>query len=234
MKIAIMQPYLFPYIGYFQLINAVDKFIFYDDVNFIKQGWINRNNILVVGNKYVFSLPIEQISSFKKINETKINLNIYKKSKQKLLKTIQQSYKKAPFYEDVMILIENVLNFESKYISDFAKQSIIGVCTFLEIKTEIIKSSEIYNNDNLKSVNRVIDICKKEVATHYLNPIGGIELYNKQKFKEQNLELNFLKSKEVIYKQFNNLFIPNLSIIDVMMFNSKDEIKQMLLEYELV
>ena len=229
-----MQPYLFPYIGYFQLINAVEKFIIYDDVNFIKQGWINRNNILANGRKYLFLLPIEKISSFKKINETKINLNIYNKSKIKLLKTIEQSYRKAPFYKNTMPLIEKTFELDSKYISDFAKKSITEVCNYLEIKTEIIKSSEIYNNENLKSVSRVIDICKKENAAGYINPIGGQELYNKQEFKEENIKLNFLKTKELKYPQFKNTFVPNLSIIDILMLNSKKEVRNMLLKYELV
>lgn len=234
MKIAIMQPYLFPYIGYFQLINAVEKFIIYDDVNFIKQGWINRNNILVNGSKYLFLLPIEKISSFKKINETKINLNIYNKSKKKLLKTVEQSYRKAPFYKNTMPLIEKTFELDSKYISDFAKQSITEICSYLEIKTEIVKSSGIYDNGNLKSADRLIDICKKENATQYINPIGGQELYSKQEFETQNIKLNFLKTKELKYRQFKNTFVPNLSIIDLLMFCPKEDAKNMLLKYELI
>jgi len=234
MKIAIMQPYLFPYIGYFQLINAVDKFIFYDDVNFIKQGWINRNNILVNNQKILFSIPIEKISSYKKINLTKVNTNIFNKNKKKLIKTIEQSYKKAPYFSQIIGFIYSVLEMNSEFISDFAKKSIFEVCNYLKIDTKIINSSSIYNNDSLKSSKRVIDICNKEKVTQYINPIGGRELYSKEDFKRKNIELYFLKTKDIRYKQFKSVFFSNLSIIDVLMFNSKKEVRDMLIKFELI
>lgn len=235
MKVAIMQPYLFPYIGYFQLIAAVDKFVVYDDVNFIKGGWINRNNILVNKKSTLFTVPLDNSSSFLLINETKINLKFYTIWKIKFLRTIEQSYKKAPFFNEVYSLIANVLdNYEGDLISKLAVNSIRSVCEYLKIQTEIIPTSETYNNKIFSGQERVLDICSIENATDYINPIGGLQLYSKESFQEHEVILNFIKSLPIEYKQFNNEFIPWLSIIDVLMFNSVDEVKIMLDKYELV
>jgi len=234
MKLAIMQPYLFPYIGYFQLINAVDKFVFYDDVNYIKQGWINRNYILANNQKYLFSIPIEKISSYKKINEVKINSFIFEKTKKKLLKTIEQSYKKAPFFKQTYNIFVTILNSNDKFISNYARNSVIKISEYLKINTEIINTSKIYNNDYLKSSERIFDICKQENANWYINPIGGKELYSIKEFNKRKIYLNFLETSNIKYNQVSNQFIPFLSIIDVMMFNSPEEIKKMLENYTLI
>lgn len=236
MKLAIMQPYLFPYIGYFQLIKAVDRFVVYDDVNFIKQGWINRNNILVQGKPLLFTVPLKNQSSFLKINESLINEKFYETWKSKFLRTIEQSYKNAPYFKDVYTLIDRILNenYDDKSISDLAVKSIIEVSKYLEFKTEFVLTSSSYNNHDLNGKERVIDICIKEKALHYINPVGGQELYDKNYFKERNLELNFIKSLPVQYAQFKNEFVPWLSIIDVLMFNSVEETNALLMKYELI
>jgi len=236
MRIAIMQPYLFPYIGYFQLIRAVDKFIIYDDVNFIKQGWINRNQVLVQGSKQLFTVPLQKQSSFININETFINQKQFEKWKIKFLRTIEQSYKKAPFFEQVNQLINNVLSNvnDEVAISTVALKSLLGISNFLDLNTEFVLTSSLYNNIHLKGQERIIDISKKEQAKKYINPIGGVDLYNKEDFYKENIQLNFLKSNNIQYKQFKNEFVPWLSIIDVVMFNSKEEIKEMLNNYTLI
>lgn len=235
MKIAIMQPYLFPYIGYFQLIAAVDKFIVYDDVNFIKGGWINRNNVLVNRTSNLFTVPLDKPSPFLLINEIKINLKLYSIWKDKFIRTIEQSYKKAPFFYDVYTLILKILDKQDKaLVSNLAVDGIKCICEYLNIQTEIIETSQNYNNNHLKGQERVLDICKIERSSNYINPIGGLELYSKDVFIENALVLNFIKTNPIIYNQFNNEFIPWLSIIDVMMFNSIDEIKLMLDKYELI
>lgn len=235
MRLGIMQPYLFPYLGYFQLINVVDKFIFYDDVNFIKQGWVNRNKILLNGNEFLFTIPLEKESSFKLITETEINGDLFKNWKIKFNRTLTQSYKKAPYFEKVYELISNSLEINSLAISDLACDGINLVCNYLGIKTKCVKSSEQnYNNDILKASDRVIDICLKEFAVEYFNPIGGKELYAKEEFLLKGLKLHFIWSKLRPYKQFKNDFVPSLSIIDVLMFNSKNEILNMLDYYEIV
>lgn len=236
MKLAIMQPYLFPYIGYFQLINLVDKFVVYDDVNFIKKGWINRNYILVDGKPYLFSLPLNNQSQFSKINKIYINSILFDSWKKKTLRTLEQSYKKAPFFKEIYSLVENILNigYKETDISVIATKSFIELSKYLDIKTEFVITSAIYENQELSGKERIIDICKKENALHYINPIGGKDLYDLDYFKENGLELSFIKAMPIKYNQFKNEFAPYLSIIDVLMFNSIEETKLLLNKYELV
>jgi len=235
MKVAIMQPYFFPYIGYFQLVAAVNKFVIYDDVNFIKGGWINRNNILINKKSNLFTVPLIKASSNTLINDTKINLKFYNIWKVKFLRSLVQSYKKAPYFTDVYNLIENVLEInENDLISELAVNSIKNVIDYLQLETEFCKTSENYNNKTKIGQDRVLDICGIEKASQYINPIGGIELYSKNTFKENGIVLNFIKSKPIIYTQFDNDFSPWLSIIDVLMFNSVSEVNKMVNQYELV
>lgn len=232
MKIAIMQPYIFPYIGYFQLINAVDKFVILDDVNYINKGWINRNNILVNGKSNLFTIPLKDVSQNKLINEIFISDHIDWKSK--FLKTIMLSYKKAPYFKIIYPIIEEIINFSITNISIFNLQALEKICQYLEIRTELIPSSSIFKNEHLKAQNKIIDICLKEKASIYINPIGGMELYNKQDFINNNLTLFFIKSSNVNYKQLANDFVPWLSIIDILMFNTNEEVKNRLLQFELI
>ncbi|WP_353085172.1 WbqC family protein [Flavobacterium sp.] len=234
MKVAIMQPYFFPYIGYFQLVAAVDKFVIYDDVNFIKGGWINRNKLLINKKSSLFTVPLNKSSSYTLINETKINLKFYNIWKVKFLRSLEQSYKKAPYFTEVYNLIKNVLEInENDLISELAVNSIKNVIDYLQLDTEICETSENYNNKTKSGQERVLDICGIEKASQYINPIGGIELYSKKTFKENGIVLNFIKSKPIIYTQFDNDFSPWLSIIDVLMFNSVSEVNKMVNQYEL-
>lgn len=234
MRIAVMQPYLFPFIGYFQMINSVDKFIFYDDVNFIKQGWINRNAILLNNKAHVFTTPIDSANSFVEIKETRINKKLYEGWKSKFLQTVFQNYKKAPYFEQTYPLIVKVLDSETDTISDLAISSVLEVSKYLNIKTKFEISSKKYNNKNLNRQNRLIDICNQENAGYYINAIGGQALYEKKDFAIHNIQLNFILSKPIDYKQFSGEFVPWLSIIDVLMFNSPEEVNEMLNQYELI
>jgi len=235
MIVGIMQPYFFPYIGYFQLIAAVNKFVIYDDVNFIKGGWINRNNILINKKSNLFTVPLAKASSNTLINDTKINLKFYNIWKVKFLRSLEHSYKKAPYFTEVYNLIENVLEInENDLISKLAVNSIKNVIDYLQLDTEICETSENYNNKIKSGQERVLDICRIEQASQYINPIGGIELYSKNTFKENGIVLNFVKSKPIVYTQFDNDFSPWLSIIDVLMFNSVGEVNKMINQYELV
>ncbi len=232
-KIAIMQPYLFPYIGYMQLICAVDKFVVYDDVSFIKQGWINRNRILLNCNEQTFTVPLKNASSFVPINKTEINTSLYAGWQVKFLKTITQAYAKAPFFKEVYGLVHNVLNSPCQTISELCVAALQRICAYLGIHTEFVLSPSIYNNNELKAQARVIDICQKEGAKTYINAIGGMELYSKDDFRNAGLELRFIKPQSITYQQFSCNFIPWLSVIDVLMFNSPDETMRLLQQYEM-
>ena len=224
-----MQPYFFPYIGYFQLVKAVDEFVIYDDVNFIKGGWINRNRILLNENIFMINVPMLGASPFKKINEIQIGVN-----REKILQTITQAYRKSPYYNEVFPLIKDIVLYESNNLGIYVANSIIKISTYLEINTEFTLSSNIEKNNELKAQDKVISICKIKDANEYYNAIGGIELYDKQIFADENIKLKFIKSKQIVYEQFKNEYIPGLSILDVLMFNSAEKINQMLDNYELV
>jgi hypothetical protein len=232
MTIAIMQPYIFPYIGYFQLINAVDKFIVYDDVNFINKGWINRNNLLVGGKPHLFTVPLKEASQNKLISE--VELIPQDPWKKKFLKTIRQSYQKAPNYFNTAGMLEEILLLDFKTISDLNVHALRRISTYLDIQTEIIPSSKFYDNSHLKGQDRILDICRQEKATHYINPIGGMELYDRARFSKENIRLDFLKSVGTPYSQFKNAFVPWLSIIDILMFNDAESTHGLLKEYELI
>ncbi|NVO02112.1 MAG: WbqC family protein [Bacteroidetes bacterium] len=228
-----MQPYFFPYIGYFQLINAVDEFIIYDKIEFTKKGWINRNRILVNGKDEYITLPLKKASDFLFVNDRYL-ADSWETEKNKLINKIKESYRKASYFKDVFPLIENCLHFKNKNLFDFILNTIKSINNYLEIKTPIIKVSDLPINKDLKAEKKVIEICKNRNATEYINPIGGVNIYNKETFFQNGIKLHFLKSNNINYSQLQNEFAPWLSIIDVMMFNSKKEIKEMLNQYDLI
>lgn len=229
MRIAVMQPYFFPYIGYFQMINAVNKFVFYDDVNFIKNGWINRNRILVNNEPKYITIQLKGASSFTPINETEFTDN-----RKKLLKTIQQAYAKAPCFNEVFPVIEDVLSTDCKTISDVAIASIKRCSEYLDIITTFEISSHNYaNSKGLDKADRLKNICHLNKATDYINAIGGKGLYSKDDFIKSNIKLSFIQSKRIDYQQSKETFYPWLSIIDVLMFNNKLVVKEMLNEFTL-
>jgi hypothetical protein len=232
MKIAIMQPYFMPYIGYFQLINAVDVFVLYDNIEYTKKGWINRNRILVNGNADYISLPIKKDSDYLNVNNRFLS-ETWSKDKIKLLNKIKESYRKAPFYDSIIPLIEESLNYSNQNLFYFLKNSIHSICNFLDISTLIVESSSLEYDNNLRSQDKVLTICNSINATTYINPEGGHALYSKNAFSENNIDLFFLKTKDFNYLQYRNEFVPFLSIIDVLMFNGKCFVKEQLNEYNL-
>ncbi|MDU1323245.1 MAG: WbqC family protein [Clostridium botulinum] len=233
MRVGIMQPYIFPYLGYFQLINAVEKFVIHDDIQFIKGGWINRNSILFNGDRFKFVFSVKKDHYYKNINERYYTENFNKESK-KFLANIVMVYKKAPYFDDVYKLLENILNNSERNVAILNTFSIVEICKYIGINNKILFSSKLNKDNELKSEERVIDINKCLNSHLYINPIGGTELYSKESFQKENIKLNFIKMKDIKYKQFNSNFLDNLSIIDVMMFNDKITIKKFLEHYELV
>lgn len=229
MKAAIMQPYFFPYLGYFSLIKSVDLFVVYDEIEYTKKGWINRNRVL---NNLPIILPLEKSSDFIFINQKKIckTDKLFNKS----LNIIKNTYAKAPYFDDVYPILLDCFNFNSNNLFDFLFNSIRLICEYLDIKTKLIVSSTIDYDNKLKSQQKVIAINKKIESQIYINSIGGLKLYDKEIFLKENINLYFLKIKEKEYLQFKNEFEPYLSIIDVLMFNSRDAVNELLNEYELV
>lgn len=223
MKLAIMQPYLFPYIGYWQLINAVDVFVIFDDVSYIKKGYINRNSILLNGQGQRITLELIGASQNKLINEIEIRGN-----SKKILRTIELSYSKAPYFKEIFPIIEEILNQEEKNLAKFIGYSLEKISNYLKIDTKFLYSSSIKKDNSLKAQNKILDICSKLDAKNYINTIGGVNLYDEDRFKKEGIDLNFLKAKIINYQQFKDEFISHLSIIDVLMFNDIDAVRNML------
>lgn len=230
MKVGIMQPYFFPYLGYWQLINAVDKYVVYDDVNFIKGGWISRNNILLNGGRHLITLPLHKASSFKKINEIEVTKDQI--ALMKVIKLLENAYQKAPYFETVMPMIKALI-LNNRNIAMLNYNSIIEINKYLEIDTKIILSSNLKKDNTLKGEDKVIHINRLLGADTYINAVGGKSLYKEQRFKENGLELYFLNMGDVTYKQFGDTFIDNLSIIDALMFNDAEKIREYLNIYNL-
>ncbi len=233
MKIAIMQPYLFPYIGYFQLINMADKFVIHDDVQYIKGGWINRNRILLNREPYLFTLSIRNDSAFLNINQRFFTNNLYKERK-KILNIVDSSYRKAPYYSNIIKLLDCIFCGDEMNLSKMITNSLKLICDYLDIGTQVCLSSELTKDNTLKGEQRVISINKCLKADHYINPIGGEKLYSREVFKKNDIKLSFIQPRFIEYNQFDNQFVPWLSIIDVLMFNNKEKIQEMLNEYDLI
>lgn len=229
MRVAIMQPYFFPYLGYFQLIGCVDVFVIYDDVNYIKQGWINRNCILSNGQTQRISLALGKSSSYLRINQISVV-----DTGDKLLKTIAQNYCKAPQFKAVFPLLEATVKYKKKNLGSYLAHSLQSVCETLGIKTPLVMSSSLQKDNSLKAQEKVIAICRELEATHYINSIGGRSLYDREVFLKSGVQLSFLQPRSTAYPQFGKAFCPNLSIIDVLMFNDLAQRRSLLAEYDLL
>ena len=222
-SLAIMQPYFLPYVGYFQLINAADLFIVYDNIKYTKKGWINRNRFLLNGKDAVFSIPLKKDSDSLDIREREISPD-FKKSK--LLNQIREAYRRSPYFERTFPLVERIVLEEETNLFKFILNSIRQTCESLAIGTEIAVSSSLPIDHSLPGKAKVVALCKHVGADVYINAIGGQELYSKEDFGAQGIDLKFLKTKPFEYEQLGDKFVPWLSIIDVMMFNSPDAIRK--------
>jgi hypothetical protein len=231
--VAVMQPYIFPYIGYFHLIEASSVFVFYDDVHHIKRGWINRNRILQANDAYLFSVPLSKPSQSRLINET--ILAIDKKWTSNFYAQLTHAYKKAPYLEDVMDLVTSIIEGQYKTIAELAIASVTGVYDYLGSSFDyLVSSTSFAQSRGISRADRLIQITKELGYRAYVNAPGGKELYSKEYFREQGIELSFIESKQIEYKQISGAFVPKLSIIDILMFNEKERIQDYFSAYSLV
>tara|TARA_B110000503_G_C7027862_1_gene362658 strand:- start:232 stop:930 length:699 start_codon:yes stop_codon:yes gene_type:complete len=216
MKLAIMQPYFLPYIGYFQLISAVDKFIVYDNIKYTKKGWVNRNRMLQNGKDVMFSLPLKSDSNYLDICKRELSAEF---NSDKLLSQFKGAYRRAPYYAQTLPLIEEIVRLDDVNLFGYLHHSIVKTCAHLGITTDITNSSSIDIDNTLKSQDKVLALCKAVGAKSYINTIGGVELYSRDKFHTQGIELQFIETQPFEYAQFGMPFMPWLSIVDVLMFN---------------
>ncbi|WP_206196734.1 WbqC family protein [Zooshikella ganghwensis] len=233
MKVAIMQPYLLPYIGYFQLINVVDQFVIYDRIEFTKKSWIKRNRYLSNHQAKYFSLPIKKDHDYLSIIERQLAPDA-QQDLNKLLRQFEHAYHKAPYLLYVKPLLKDIFTVKNYNLFWFIFHSLTKVLSYLHIKTPLIVSSDIKQIDHsLRSEQKVISICQSLGATQYINPIGGKQLYNHCAFNAAGIKLAFLKPNAIEYTQLGRTFVPWLSILDVMMFNSIEKIQQLLQQFTL-
>lgn len=232
MRVAIMQPYFLPYIGYFQLIAAADLFIVYDNIKYTKKGWINRNRILLNDTDSIFSLPLKKDSDALDVVQRELAADF---DPGKLLNQFCGAYSRAPYFAQTFPLLERVMQCGERNLFRFIHHSIISVCRHLGLATEFRISSSIAIDHGLKGQDKVLALCEAVGASTYVNAIGGMELYSRATFGGRGIELKFLQSKSFEYLQFGNAFVPWLSIVDVMMFNSPERIVEVLGDgYELI
>lgn len=229
MKVAVMQPYLFPYIGYYQLARCADVLVLYDNVNYIKGGYINRNYILQGGQRTRITLPVPGASSNKEIGELR-----FSEDTRKVLKTIAHVYSKAPFFADVFPLVQDVIGHACRDITAVCAEGLTTVFSYLGLKVSLERASALTYDRDLPADERLVAICRNLGSRHYVNAIGGQALYTKDRFAELDCALSFIESKAPGYQQGPHEFVPNLSMIDVLMWCPKADIVAMLDAYELV
>ena len=229
MKLGIMQPYFMPYIGYFQLMKAVDKYVVYDDVNYIKGGWANRNHILINGEKEMFTVTLQKASPNKLFNEIVIGDDF-----KKLMKRLQMNYSRAINFDQTMVLMERIISFPNKQLAVFIANSFREILSYLSVETEILMSSEIPKDNSLRGKDKIIQICEILGADTYYNAVGGKNLYDQEEFREHGITLNFVDSLPQVYSQLHTReFVSGLSMIDVLMNNTKDKVNSLLESYQI-
>lgn len=232
MKLGIMQPYFLPYVGYFHLISAVDRFVVYDNIKYTKKGWINRNRMLLNGTDAVFTLPLRNAPDSFDVRERELAADF---APDKLLNQIRSAYRRAPRFDATFPLVERIVRHPDRNLFGFLRHSIEQVCGHLGIATPIVVSSTVAIDHGLQAQDKVLALCQALGATTYVNTIGGVELYSRQAFGDRGIELRFIRSLPFEYQQFGGPFVPWLSILDVMMFNAPDAIRTCLTtNYELI
>ena len=229
-----MQPYTYPYLGYFQLIKSIDTFVFFDDVQFIRRGFINRNNILINGKANKFTVPVIKGSQEDLISQIKISAEMYAIWRGKFLKSLKLSYKKAPHFEQAYRLVESVLNEDFNHIASLAKHSIISTCNYLGLERNFIDSSSLDYNRLGTGEDKILDICRIIEASSYVNSINGKDLYHDKTFNHRGIELLFIEPDLQPYKQGIPVFEGYLSIIDALMWMAPEDLQSHLDSYRLI
>lgn len=230
--IAVMQPYLFPYLGYFQLIAAADVFVLGDDLQYIRSGWVNRNRILHNHEAKLITFPLKKDRFQLPINQRQLCDN-FSDEAERLIGLITQCYTKAPYFAQVMPLIERLIRFPQQNIALYTEHAIREMCAYLHIVTPIMRGSDLILGKPTDKQDRIIRIAHTFEATTFINPEGGSVLYDRDHFARNGLLVRFFRMDPVVYRQFRQPFVANLSIIDVLMFNCVEQVQQLLSYYTL-
>ena len=220
MRVGIMQPYFFPYMGYWQLLKAVDVFIVYDDVNYISRGYINRNYITINNRLQRITLNIQKASINKHINQLRISDN-----KSDIFKTITHTYKNYPQYQNVIDMLRDIIYYKENNLAEYLTYQIFKISEYLNAGVSIVRSSDLQNDKSLAGQNKIIDICKYQNCTEYINVPGGIKLYDKSVFHKNSIRLTFIKP---------DTNIPYVSIIDLLMKYDRSYLWDLIQQYTLI
>lgn len=227
---AIMQPYFFPYIGYFQLMHAVDVFVVYDDVQYMKGGWINRNRISTNGRPQWLTLPIVKASLVDTINRRHYVLDSYGKAAIK--RRLSVSYRDAPCKDAVLPFLTDMIDFSESNVAIYNTHLLSKIAQSLDIDCRIVASSALQKPPESKGQERVIDICRQVGANVYINPIGGRELYNATTFAGADIDLSFLQTSVPPVRVADG--DTHLSIIDTLLNRGIDGTRALLDDFQLV
>lgn len=229
MRIAIMQPYFFPYPGYFQLIRAVDTFIFLDDVAFIKKGWIHRNRLFFNDRVHLFSIPLADMSQHRAISATQVSAQEFPRWREKFLASLHAFYRKQPYFHEGLALLEDVLAMPFSSIADLAIHSVRRTCAALGMDIPERRSSQLGTDRDARQEGRLIDICRHCGGDVYVNAPGGAELYTQEMFAPHGIRLEFLEPRLAPYPVKGRAFVPGLSILDALMCCGAAHVRERLL-----
>lgn len=231
MTVAIFQPYFLPYLGYWQLLAMADVFVVYDNIEYTKKGWINRNRFLQGGSDAYFTVPIKKASDYLTVAERQVAGNF---DRDKLLRALAASYRQAPEFDAVFPLVERIVRAPLGNLFAYVHNGLTEVARFLSIATPMVISSTIAIDHTLKAEQKVLALCRAVGADRYVNPIGGRELYAPAAFGAAGIRLDFVKTRPITYPQLGGPFVANLSILDVLMFNSQSAVRSMLSEVDVI
>ena len=227
LKVAIMQPYFLPYIGYWQLMKYVDIFVVYDNIKYTKKSWIRRNRFLLNGKPEIYSLPLKQDSDHLDIRDRELSKN-FRTQKLKLVRRLESAYQTTENFKEGKTLLTKIFECTEENLFLFINKSIENIRSYLGLKNLLVISSTLDIPTCFKGQDRVIAICKELGATDYINPIGGKFLYSKKAFNSEKIRLHFHKTQSLHYQQFEHKFVHNLSIIDPIMFLGVESVKVLL------
>lgn len=229
MIVGIMQPYFFPYLGYFQLMAAVDHFVIYDDAQYMKGGWINRNRLLHEGTPHWWTRAIRRddfrLPIMDRYYEDEGNAGF-------LMDRIRHYYRKAPYFSPVSSFIECLMATTEANVARFNETSLKAIAAHLGIRCSFSRASDLGLSQS-SGEEKVIRICERLAATRYVNASGGRSLYSSARFGSEGIELRFLQPQLQPYPQPEGTFVPGLSIVDVLMYNDAATVRQMLGSYAL-
>ncbi len=232
MTLAGNQPYFLPYLGFWQLIHLSDLFLLADDYDFIRHSWINRNRILVNGQVQYFRVEIARGGPSRLIRDKQVALTPYLCRDK--LKTVAMAYHKAPYLAEGYALAERILTCPERNLALFLEYSIREVCAYLGITTPIKHSSDLTGNSCFKREERIYDFCHRLGADTYVNLPGGQALYDREEFARRGIRLCFIQPELKPYPQSGGPFVERLSILDAIMFNSREQLHEMLDDYTFI